>query len=129
MAHYHIRWANGTWDWERHSTRAVAEQNAKALTRPSEKYTVEEVADNECPKCKPEGSVARSVGESQRPVTSDHYIVMMVECPTCKTKQKVHVAVTVGGAQTGNQTIPCINCNNHFKVAVPDKIFRGLFPA
>ena len=57
------------------------------------------------------------------------YVVMTVECPTCKTKQKIHVAVTVGGAHTGDQTIPCINCTNHFKVTVSDKILRGPFPA
>ena len=62
------------------------------------------------------------------PVADEHYIVMTVECPTCKTKQKIHVAFTVGGAQISGQTVLCLNCTNHFKANVPDKILRGPFP-
>ena len=57
------------------------------------------------------------------------FVVMTVECPTCKTKQKVHVAARTGFAQMGDQTIQCIMCNNHFKVTVPDSIVDGPFPA
>ena len=57
------------------------------------------------------------------------YVVMTVECPTCKTKQKVHVAARTGFAQMGDQTIQCIRCNNYFKVTVSDKIVGGPFPA
>ena len=69
-------------------------------------------------------SAARVFGD---PVANEHYIVMTVECPTCKTKQKIHVAAAFG-EQIGDQTVHCINCTNHFKVAVPDKILRGPFP-
>ena len=62
-------------------------------------------------------------------MTDEHYVVMTVECQYCKTKQKVHVAARTGGAQTGGQTIQCINCDNHFKVTIPDRIVRGPFPA
>jgi len=62
-------------------------------------------------------------------VTDEHYIVMTVECPPCKTKQKIHVAVNVDGAHISGQTVLCINCSNPFKVTVPDKILRGPFPA
>jgi predicted Zn finger-like uncharacterized protein len=62
-------------------------------------------------------------------VANEHYVVMTVECPSCKTKQKVHVSTSIGGAQMSDQTIPCLNCNIYFKVAVPDKIIRGPFPA
>jgi hypothetical protein len=58
----------------------------------------------------------------------ERYLVMKVECQHCKTKQKIHVAAGTGGAQMGDQTIPCISCNNHFKVTVPDKIVDGPFP-
>jgi DNA-directed RNA polymerase subunit M/transcription elongation factor TFIIS len=61
-------------------------------------------------------------------MADDRYVVMTVECPTCKTKQKVHVATHTGVAQMGDQTIQCIRCTNHFNVKVPDKIIRGPFP-
>ena len=57
------------------------------------------------------------------------YVVMTVECPTCKTKQKVHVAASAGFEQKGDRTIQCIRCDNHFKVTVPDRIVDGPFPA
>jgi hypothetical protein len=56
------------------------------------------------------------------------YVAMTVKCPRCKTKQKVHVATRPGPTQVGDQTIPCIQCDNHFKVKVPDKIVGGPFP-
>jgi hypothetical protein len=56
------------------------------------------------------------------------YIVMKVECPRCKTEQKVHVAAR-DGAQRSSERIPCIQCNNRFKVMVPDRIVGGPFPA
>jgi transcription elongation factor Elf1 len=59
----------------------------------------------------------------------ERYIVMTVECPRCKTKQKVHVYTSIEGTQIGSQTILCIQCENPFKVTVPDKIIRGPFPA
>jgi hypothetical protein len=62
-------------------------------------------------------------------MADEHYIVMTVECPCCKTKQKVHVAASPGGAQMGDQAIPCIKCEKDFDVMVPDKILRGPFPA
>jgi hypothetical protein len=42
--HFHIRWANGALDWERHDSRAGAEESAKRLARPSEQYVIEEHA-------------------------------------------------------------------------------------
>ena len=61
-------------------------------------------------------------------MTDEHYVVMTVECEHCKTRQKVHVAASTDRAQVGNQTIQCINCNNHFKVTIPDRIVGGPFP-
>ncbi len=58
----------------------------------------------------------------------EHYVVITVECQHCKTKQKVHVVARTGFAQMGDQTIPCIRCNKHFNVMVPDRILRGPFP-
>jgi transcription elongation factor Elf1 len=62
-------------------------------------------------------------------MVDDPYVVMMVECSVCQTMQKVHVAVSTVGAQVGEQSIPCLNCNSHFKVTVPDRIIREPFPA
>ena len=62
-------------------------------------------------------------------MADERYVVMTVECQRCKTKQKVHVAASPGGAQIRGQRIPCINCNKHFKATVPDRIIRGPFPA
>jgi len=61
-------------------------------------------------------------------MANERYVVTTVECPACKTKQKVHVAALTGVAQGGDQTIQCIKCNNDFKVSVPDEIIRGPFP-
>jgi len=62
-------------------------------------------------------------------MADERYVVMTVECQRCKTKQKVHVATSTGGAQMVNQAIICISCNKNFRVTVPDKILRGPFPA
>jgi hypothetical protein len=62
-------------------------------------------------------------------MADDRYVIMTVECPRCKTKQKVHVAARTGFAQMGDQTIQCLRCDDHFKVTVPDRIIRGPFPA
>ncbi len=59
----------------------------------------------------------------------ERYVVMPVECPRCKTKQKIHVAVRTGPSQMADERISCMNCDNPFDVAVPDKIIRGPFPA
>lgn len=60
-------------------------------------------------------------------MVDDRHVVMMVVCPTCKTKQKVHAAILTGFAGAGCQTIQCIRCLNRFSVAVSDKIIRGPF--
>jgi hypothetical protein len=62
-------------------------------------------------------------------MADDRYVIMTVECPRCKTKQKVHVAARTGFSQMGDQTIQCLRCDDHFKVTVPDRIIRGPFPA
>jgi len=54
---------------------------------------------------------------------------MTVECTHCKTKQKVHVNARPGFAQMSDQSIPCIGCNQHFVVMLPDKIVSGPSPA
>lgn len=62
-------------------------------------------------------------------MTNTRYVVMTVECPHCKTKQKIHIAFSTGGAQENDETIQCINCNGRFDVTVPDELIRGPFPA
>jgi len=47
--------------------------------------------------------------------------------PRCKISQKVHVAAQTG-AQRGGERIPCLNCDNRFGVAIPDRIVDGPFP-
>jgi len=71
------------------------------------------------------GLVSASGGTA---MADEHYIVMTVECPRCKTKQKVHVAAQTGVVQMANQAIMCISCNKNFRVTVPEKILRGPFP-
>jgi hypothetical protein len=61
-------------------------------------------------------------------MADERYVVMAVECQHCKTKQKVHIAVGTDGAQTADQSIPCINCPHHFRVTVPTRIVAGPFP-
>jgi hypothetical protein len=60
-------------------------------------------------------------------MADEHYIIMTMECSRCKTKQKVHVAVHIGPTQMADETIQCLNCDNRFNVALPDKIIRGPF--
>jgi hypothetical protein len=59
----------------------------------------------------------------------ERYDVMTVECPRCKTKQKVYVVARAGFGQMGEETIQCIRCDLHFNVSVPDRIVGGPFPA
>lgn len=62
-------------------------------------------------------------------MAGERYVVMAVECPRCKTKQKVHVNARTGVSQMGEEMILCLQCNHSFKVMLPDKIIRGPFPA
>jgi hypothetical protein len=57
------------------------------------------------------------------------YVVVTLQCPRCKTLQKVHIAARPEFGQTDGERIPCINCDNRFKVTIPNKIIRGPFPA
>jgi DNA-directed RNA polymerase subunit M/transcription elongation factor TFIIS len=61
-------------------------------------------------------------------MAEERFVVITLECPRCKTKQKVHVNTRTGFAQMGGQTIQCIRCDNYFKVTVPDRIVGGPFP-
>ncbi len=62
-------------------------------------------------------------------MTDERDVVMTVECQYCKAKQKVHIAARTDGAQVGDRTIQCINCNSHFRVTVAARIVDGPFPA
>src|ERR1700688_3292766 len=57
------------------------------------------------------------------------YVVVTLQCPRCKTRQEGHIVARARFGQAGGERISCINCDNHFKVLVPDKILRGPFPA
>ena len=59
----------------------------------------------------------------------ERFVVMTVECSSCKAKQKIHVAVRSVPTQMADERIQCLNCNKHFRVTLPDKIIRGPFPA
>jgi hypothetical protein len=60
---------------------------------------------------------------------ADERFVVTVECSGCKTKQKVHVAITPGDTQYGPQAIQCISCKKYFSVVVSDEIMGVPFPA
>jgi hypothetical protein len=61
-------------------------------------------------------------------MADERFVVMPVECPRCKTKQKIHVAARSGPTVMADGRIQCIQCDLHFNVTVPDKIIRGPFP-
>jgi tartrate dehydratase beta subunit/fumarate hydratase class I family protein len=61
-------------------------------------------------------------------MADERFVVVTVECQHCKTKQKVHVAITTGSAQMRHQMIQCIDCAKYSDVTVPDKIMCGPFP-
>lgn len=63
------------------------------------------------------------------PSGKKQYLVVTLQCPRCKTQQKVHIAVRAGFGRPDGETISCIQCDYRFKVTVPDKIIRGPFPA
>lgn len=50
--HFHIRWNDNGIDWMAHPTREDAEATAKGISRPSEAYTIESFADDNCLRCK-----------------------------------------------------------------------------
>ena len=52
-----------------------------------------------------------------------------IECPHCKVRQKVQIAVRARLAQTGQQYISCLNCASEFEVTLPNKIVAGPFTA
>lgn len=54
---------------------------------------------------------------------------MTIECPHCKVRQNIHVAVRSGLTQKERQYISCVNCHSEFDVTVPDKIVGGPFIA
>ena len=56
------------------------------------------------------------------------YVVMTVERSSCKTMQKVLVAVLAGFTQMADEMIRSINCDHHFNVTVPDRVILGPFP-
>jgi hypothetical protein len=57
------------------------------------------------------------------------FVVMTIEGPHCKTKQKVHVGVNLRPGDMPNLYLFCINCDSEFDVTLPDKIVGGPFPA
>jgi phage FluMu protein Com len=57
------------------------------------------------------------------------YIELVVQCPRCKTLQRIHVAAHPALGRTSGDRIGCINCNHHFKLLGVNKIIRGPFPA
>jgi hypothetical protein len=61
-------------------------------------------------------------------MTDERYVVITVECPICKTKQKVHVDAGTGPTEMSDQTVHCIKCSDRFRVTV-SRIIRGPFPA
>ena len=60
---------------------------------------------------------------------SEPYIAMVVDCPHCKTKQKVHVGALEGALPENYPVVRCIRCDKHFKFACSGKVIAGPFPA
>jgi len=45
------------------------------------------------------GGVVEPARTEEPAMPDDHFVIMTVECPRCKTKQRVHVAARTGFAQ------------------------------
>jgi hypothetical protein len=58
-------------------------------------------------------------------VVREPYVVMTVECPRWKTKEKVHVSTRIGGAH--RRPVSPHASSVTFNVAVPAKIIPGRF--
>jgi hypothetical protein len=56
------------------------------------------------------------------------YMVVLLQCPRCKTSQKVHIDARPGFEHAGGERVSCISCDHHFKLTIPEKIIRGPFP-
>jgi DNA-binding NarL/FixJ family response regulator len=56
-------------------------------------------------------------------ITADE---MIIECPHCRVRQKIHVA-RAGGSRIARQFVSCSNCGSEFDVKVPAKILGGPF--
>jgi hypothetical protein len=59
-------------------------------------------------------------------MTVERSVVMPVQCPRCKTKQKVHVAARLGPTLKADERIQLIQCDLQFNVSVMDKIRRAV---
>lgn len=51
---------------------------------------------------------------------------MIIECPHCRVRQKIHVA-RAKASKIERQFLSCPNCGNEFDVKVPAKILGGPF--
>ena len=61
-------------------------------------------------------------------MTDKRFVVLLVECPRCKVRQKIHVAARPGPTVTTGEMVRCLNCDHYFEANVPDKIVDGPFP-
>jgi transposase-like protein len=55
------------------------------------------------------------------------YVPMSVTCPSCQSKQTIHLVAQTGFYQMGDQTVTCKKCDEMFSVMVPAKIIGGPF--
>jgi Zn ribbon nucleic-acid-binding protein len=53
------------------------------------------------------------------------FVAVTLQCPGCKTLQKIQIAAGTVFRHAGGEMVSCINCNKHFKVTIPDRIIRG----
>jgi hypothetical protein len=57
------------------------------------------------------------------------FVVVPVECPRCKVRQKINVAARPGPTLIVGEMVQCLNCDHYFEASVLDKIVAGPFPA
>jgi hypothetical protein len=113
--------------------KAVATSVLAAVTKEAVDFLKRRAKKIKAVKVKKPGPVLRKMPPSYArtvPSSSKRYkgcMVMVVECPRCKTKQRIHVARN--GGQKCVETFLCIRGDVRIKVEVPDKIIRGPFPA
>jgi hypothetical protein len=87
-----------------------------------------EVAENALAKEFRKAVAVMRNGLSARSSEKD-YVVVSLHCPRCKTLQRIHISASPGVKQISGEKVPCISCDNRFKVTIPSKIIRGPFPA
>jgi hypothetical protein len=61
-------------------------------------------------------------------ISGTRFVVKTIECPECKTEQRIHVAAQTAPHHSASQYLWCINCESELELKSREKIVGGPFP-